>query len=389
MPWSSLRASVLSVLCGALLATVADAGAPGGDQSGSEREMSPRDRSVIVEKLKRGGQRPPSLFIEPELVQKERLEFLRKYSGVGTNRRPLYEQYIDIIGANGIVDILHMVSPGCHDEAHDLGRIIYERVKDVAHAIDTCADSCSSGCMHGVVMEAFGEGRTPAVAPSSTEAASRKRAMNELCSKDSDVTMSYRRGDCAHGVGHALMFLANYDIPRAVRSCRDFDEVPMMYYCVTGVYMEYVDARDATDATTKSALYPCDESPYPAACARYKMLHLARRYYAEGRPTADLVRECEKLAGKYRLGCFHGLGNAHMRGIDQGAISIKTVCLHGSSTEQAMCIEGAIERMAKDTDRRAREVCQELEGPNRKTCLTAARNRLYSLTKDLRLYLAE
>jgi hypothetical protein len=165
-----------------------------------------------------------------------------------------------------------------------------------------------------------------------------------------------------------------------------------MYYCVTGVYMEYmenVDGRDTADARTRSTLYPCDESPYPAACARYKVRNVAKRFSAEKRRMADLVRECDSLAGKNRLGCFHGLGNAYMRGIERGRISIRDVCLHGDGTDQFMCIEGAIERMAKVNEGRAREVCGDLEGPNQETCLTAVKNKLYSVDKDLSLYLAD
>jgi hypothetical protein len=383
------RASLLAFFCGVLLATAA-AGGPGDERvPGSEPEMSPQDRAGLVEKLTRGVQSPASLFVDPQSVRRERVEFFVKYRRVGEKRRPLYEQYIDVIGANGILDVLRTVSPACHDEAHDLGGVIYDRLKDVAEAIRTCADTCSSGCMHGVVMTAFGEGRTPVVAPPPTEVVSRKRAMNDLCRNDSEIASSYPRGDCAHGVGHALMFLSNYDAPKAVEACRDFDGIAMMYYCVTGIYMEYVNQHDRADTLTKRPLYPCDESPYPAACARYKMVHVARRYYAAGRPTEDLVRECEKLAGKYRLGCFHGLGNAHMEAIGSRRMRIQDVCLHGTPREQSVCIEGAIERMAKDTDRRAREVCEELEGQNRQTCLTAVKNRMYSLDKDLTLYLAD
>lgn len=417
MTSSSLRARVLAFIGGALLATGCQGAPPDDDLSASEREMSTADRAAIVEKLKGVAPGLQSLFVDPDRVQSERAEFLEKYRSIEIgnpgmwgrmlrrlrlastqtrqaepiNWRPLYEQYIDVIGANGIIDMLHSVSLQCHDEAHDLGRIIYERLKDVSHAIGVCANSCTSGCLHGVIMEAFGEGQNPTVSASPAEIASRKRAMNALCDEGWDPTDSYQRGDCAHAVGHALMFLANHDIPRAVQSCRDFDELPMMYYCVTGVYMEYVeyvDPRDAPDARTRSALYPCDESPYPAACARYKMQRVAKRYSEDGR-VKGLVRECENLAGKYRLACFHGLGNAHVSRIERGRISIRDVCLHGTATEQTMCIEGAIERMAKVNEGRAREVCGELEGQNHETCLTAVKNRLYSVDKDLTLYLAD
>jgi hypothetical protein len=75
--------------------------------------------------------------------------------------------------------------------------------------------------------------------------------------------------------------------------------------------------------------------------------------------------------------------------IAQGRMSIKTVCLHGADAEQFMCIEGAMERMAKYYDARATQVCAELQGKPHDICLMAVQHNMYNLHKDHSLYLAD
>jgi hypothetical protein len=153
--------------------------------------------------------------------------------------------------------------------------------------------------------------------------------------------------------------------------------------------MEYVTERDLEDSKAKSLFYPCDTYDYPAACARYKMVHVAERHYQANKKIEELARECEKLTGKFRLGCFHGLGNAHMWPIASGETTPTKVCGRYDGNDRFMCIEGAMERMAKFHEQRAREVCQELESEDRRICLAAVEHKMYHLKKDFALYLGD
>jgi hypothetical protein len=213
--------------------------------------------------------------------------------------------------------------------------------------------------------------------------------MDAVCFKNEEMTSSYSPGDCAHGVGHALMFLSGYTVPEAIEACKAFDNTAMKYYCATGAYMEYYVEKDVEDAKTKSLFYPCDTYDYPAACSRYKAAGVAIRHYRAGKTVQEFVQECEKFQGKFRLGCFHGLGNAHMYSIVVGKTDIKDLCLTGTADEQFMCIEGSMERMAKYHKEAALRVCEQFEGRNKETCLTAVDNGMYNMNKNLSLYLAE
>jgi len=356
--------------------------------SGRVHEME--DESLEMGKPSTGVPAFDLLYVDPNKVKKQRKKFVAVMSQTGTKRlRPLYEQYIDLIGANGILDGIEKLWPKCHTEAHDLGKVIYAKVQDIGKGLRICADRCHSGCMHGVLMGAFAEAQPTHHHGDHIDLTALKPVINNLCHKNTEMTSLHSPGDCAHGVGHAFMYLTGYSVPQAMKQCADFDAPSMKYYCATGAYMEYVTEHDARDARSKSLLYPCDTSDYPAACLRYKMVHVARRHYSQGKQTEELIRECKNLTGKFRLGCFHGIGNAHVISIGTGRMSIKELCLSGTENEQLVCIEGVIERLAKYRTDMALKVCEDLEGKNKDTCLAAVKNKMYPMDKDFRLYLSD
>lgn len=327
------------------------------------------------------------LFVDPRGTEKQRAEFIQALLRVGKHNRQLVEISLPVIGANGALDGIESVWPKCHSQAHDLGKVIFARVRDVGMGLLVCADRCNSGCMHGVLMEALatiGE-----ASPHHMDLAVLRPAIKDLCQRNPVMTASYSPGDCAHGIGHALMNLAGYEIPEAINACQENENQAMEYYCATGAYMEYMAERDPQDATTKSVLYPCDQYIYPAACARYKMVHVVRRHYAAGRTTEELRALCSSLTGAVRRGCFHGLGNAHMGLIAAGKIDIRPVCLGLGNVEEFVCIDGAMERMAKFHPDIAVRVCDQLDGKNKAACLAAVSRKMYDMKKDLSLYLAK
>jgi len=95
------------------------------------------------------------LAVAPKTVVKERHDFVEKLMRAGKDKRALYDEYLDVIGANGILDGIEHVWPRCHEEAHDAGRVIFARVRDLGSSLRICADRCTTGCMHGVLTEAL------------------------------------------------------------------------------------------------------------------------------------------------------------------------------------------------------------------------------------------
>lgn len=336
----------------------------------------------------------PELFVDPSSVQRERNDFranLKKSGRMTAGKRDFYARAVPVIGANGVLDVITELWPKCHSEAHDLGKVIFADVRDIGTALRVCRDGCYSGCMHGVLMEAFGGARDSDDPDGHVDVALVRGMMNDLCDKNETMTSSYSPGDCAHAVGHALMVLSDYVINEAVTLCDEFASKPMAYYCATGAYMEYVSERDRGDTTAgRSLFYPCDTHRYPAACARYKMVHVVGRTYRNFSSIRALASACEELSGFWRLGCFHGLGNGFMGLIATGKVAIDDLCLLPSMThdDRFVCVEGAIERMAKYHPERAREVCaNDLKGWEQEVCAHSIEQGMYNMEKDFSLYI--
>lgn len=335
---------------------------------------------------------PDSLLNIPlERTVAARQEFLQAYRAGGRQRaRELYEEFLPRIGANGIRQVVESQFPFCHTEGHDLGKLIFSKLRDVGASLESCADACTSGCMHGVLMEFFTDSSSMAGSEhhdhsaqlTAAEVASRIPTFCETAA----VTRMYRAGDCAHGVGHAVMFLSNYDIPAGIELCDRFPSYALRYYCATGAYMESRNHPDARwDYPQRGPFYPCDRAVYPAACFRYVMLNTIRWHHPRG-GTLDLQRQCATLTGKYRLGCFHGLGFAHLSQLLRGTKTLAEVCGFGTRDDQTVCLEGAMERLGRFTPVLAAERCESLTDWRRGVCQKAASRKMYDMEKSFAMY---
>lgn len=343
---------------------------------------------------------PLLLQVPLENTERERAEFLAEFRlREGFILRDLYEKWIDVIGANGIIHEVQGMYPTCHDRGHDLGKVVYAKIGNIGEALRTCENACYSGCMHGVMMEAFSvEGTAvPGVDMGVWESGAHaeiedvKGKMREMC-EDAlfEEGSEYSPGDCAHGVGHALMFISDYEIDSAMEMCSYFDSEIMDYYCATGAYMEYVTQNPdiLDDPNNPLDFSPCDTASYPAACFRYKLTRSAYYHYVAGGTFQDFYAACQEFEGNVRLGCMHGFGNAHAQFLVRGEISLQQVCLHGPDEEQYVCIEGAMERIGRYHSDVAPGLCGALPNSWQKDlCFHAIENQLYSMDKPFELYL--
>ena len=330
-----------------------------------------------------------TLYVDSSLSVAKRAEFKRELTTAGRvgSKRALYEKYLKDIGANGILDGIEELWPKCHSEAHDLGKVIQANVKDVSTSLLVCRDGCYSGCMHGVLMEAFAGARDAADPEGHVDVEIVKGKMDEICEKDTTMTSAYSPGDCAHATGHALMVLADYHVDEAIDYCDEFTNPHMRYYCATGAYMEYSGERDRIDvAAGARTFYPCDVGKYPAACARYKMVYVISRLVKKRSDVAKLIRSCNQLDGAYRVGCYHGAGNGFMGLIAMKKLALAEVCGEARGDDRTACIDGAMERMSKYHHERAKEVCTTISGDDKKQCEAAVGRGMYDMDKDLSLY---
>jgi hypothetical protein len=289
------------------------------------------------------------------------------YRRAGSATRPVFDMYLPILGTATLLDYLERRFPDCHSQGHDLGRALYALRKDVGIALREVGTRCSSAVMHGVIGEAFG----------TTDLGSIARTMNEFCAADA-VAEIHRPGNCAHGIGHALMFTTGDDVDRSLNACLYFSVPGMRYYCATGVFMEYLVPK--RKGMARPVLHdPCDLYPrYAAACYRYR----AKTMLSElGGDRDRLLRECQSLQGSLRLGCFHGLGATLTGRLIGDPALLGRFCGRGDAKDRIMCIEGAIEKLADQDETKAMSACAMLEGGDKEVCTAAAKWKMYRLDK--------
>jgi len=310
----------------------------------------------------------------PEVVELK-TKFTVDYMLKAGQRRQVYEKYLGTLGTQGILDVLEERNTFCHDEAHELGRAVYAHFMDVGQALSECGSRCSSACMHGVLKEAFGNSSLDQV----------RSQLATVCTQGAMADIR-RPGNCAHGMGHALMMVASNDVEKAIDGCAGFPSPAMGYYCVTGVYMELFNQAAEWAGKSQSPFYPCDTyTRFPAACYRYQA---ARMLAALGGDRAKLAEMCRSLPADQRRGCFHGVGFTAMAAVAKDPHLITTSCPEQPAEEQTMCLEGLVESFAAFEPEKAVESCGHLQGQAAEICQAAAREGTYRLNKpSLPLYL--
>src|SRR6185369_5820861 len=268
-----------------------------------------------AEEFEMGGSAPPPAegrAVDPAVLAK----FKEEYMAAGEDPRPVFEQYLPLLGAAALLDFLEETYPACHGQAHDLGKALFTASQDLGAALRTCGTRCTSGCMHGAVAEAFGSSSMAAITAQ----------MNTFC-EQGEMARLHKPGNCAHAFGHAFMLVNGGDVQRSIDACLGFSEAAMQYYCATGVYMEKILTGPPPVTPPPSRLYPCDQQPlFPAACYRYKAVELLDRFGSSAR----LTHTCLQLKAQERRGCFHGLGHATTAIIAKHPAQLIRLCRHGN-----------------------------------------------------------
>jgi hypothetical protein len=244
--------------------------------------------------------------------------------------------------------------------------------------------------MHGVFMEAFAPNAEKENPELGAFAGSKHVELEDIVKQAETFCgegLGYQVGDCIHGIGHAFMFLNEYDMEKGVEACSALSSRGKEFYCATGAYMEFVYNRP--DGPIEGTITePCEGALYPAACFRNRLSDRIGAYYQRKEGTfADLAKACLAMERKDELGCFYGLGLSHMEPLVDGQLTLDQLCGAGDEDDQHVCVEGAIERIGRYHPEKTRGLCLQVTGARRETCLEAAGHGLYSLEKSFELYL--
>lgn len=262
----------------------------------------------------------------------------------------------------------------CHNKGHNIGRVIFDKTKDLNQSLQICSSRCTTGCFHGVLMELFGQDSEHLTLNSI------QKKITTICDLNL-IQSKVEKGSCIHGMGHALMNLSDYDLNKALSYCSLYQEPGLIYYCVDGAYMER-DSKMADEDIKVGMGYPCDQYSFAPACYKYK---ISRKF---GSNYDQAISYCLTLKDlSLQHGCFHGLGYSYFEQIDQNNNLLEYICSKGDSVGKKMCIEGAIGVLTVLDTPKSIKLCESFKNEtDKKTCLKEASIGNLGLDRDFTNY---
>jgi hypothetical protein len=295
----------------------------------------------------------------------------------------VFEDSYNTIGPELMLDVLNE-NPACHDEAHNLGRVIYAHTQDLGESLAICQSKCTDGCIHGVLLGMFNAPlNTDDPSPQELTPATQSE-IADTC-KNSEILKYVNIGDCYHAVGHVLDALSEDQIPTAIGLCQSIFKNAgpgAIYYCATGVYMQG-GIDDDVAASTTDKLYPCDVNAYPAACYRYTLDYLFNLPDQYQEATAL----CLSLQGDQQHGCFHGLGFNSYSMVYNDPSSLSQLCGSGDAIDKQMCMEGALDILYEFYPTLDASICDQFTGGDKSICVEASAVKNTGMNRDFALYM--
>jgi hypothetical protein len=191
----------------------------------------------------------------------------------------------------------------CHPVVHSIGRETFRLKGNIHDSFNACDQTCHSGCYHGSV-ERFLRGDdiyTVTRHPSQNEL---KQKATAACDPNTPLRIRFQ---CLHGLGHALMFFANYELQQSLSVCDIFPDEWSQSSCYGGVFMENVfnAANEKKNFKDEDLHYPCNrlDSKYRSECYMMQTSHMSEA----GLSPEEMLAECAR-AGDYAIQCTQSIG---------------------------------------------------------------------------------
>ena len=186
----------------------------------------------------------------------------------------------------------------CHEQAHHLGRMAYERVG--ATAVAEASHECHSGASHGATEAMFKDRGTELL----------ETDIDEICG---EMINGFYAHQCLHGVGHGLMAWTEYELYDALGHCDRLQAQMGRESCYSGVFMENVvgglsgSMGNVTRFLSDDPHYPCNalDDRYVRHCYFYQTSRMVVLFRGDFGEVADACAEVPLDATSY---CFLSMG---------------------------------------------------------------------------------
>lgn len=240
------------------------------------------------------------------------------------------------------------LSTNCHQAIHAIGRTAFHEYGSIAEAYGEADYSCWGGYLHGIVEAGVRSKDRIDVTP---------ELLRATCEEvRGDGTMSFPYFSCVHGIGHALMYVMNNNLPDVLIRCDDMNNVWEARQCANGAFMENLLANYSDH---RSDFLPKDDLHFPCNIVREKDQDVC--YLVQGRFILDHFEWdfakaflfCSELApSRIRTTCAEGLGTAVSNHSAYEPKRVVALCSLAPSPLDESCLYGALtdlEGVAGDT----------------------------------------
>ena len=268
-----------------------------------------------------------------------------------------------------------------HELAHLIGETAYARLG--TSGFRYCDSVFTFACYHGVILAAIRDQGYQQSVLLDLAAGCEKAGKN----RTADIS-------CAHGIGHGLMWVRNYNLLQSFEACDSVfqKDRELRFFCWDGVSMENVvrrgnlpDGMTSSPMDQKNMYAPCDTLPsqYQPACVR-EHVFLARLVVLN-RDTVKTSEYClHYLSEDVRQQCFGALGGALYQDDPQTPDRIIVECGKAPTKYYQNCI-GVASRHYGFSGRpeMANKLCESLGKSMSELCLAGvmeATDSLYTIS---------
>src|SRR6266550_1164908 len=125
----------------------------------------------------------------------------------------------------------------CHPVVHAIGRETFRLKGNIHDSFSACDQTCHSGCYHGSVERFLRGDDIYSESYKHPSQAELKQKATAACDSNTPLRLRYQ---CLHGLGHAILFFAAYQLQSSLEVCDALGDDWSRSSCYGGVFMENV-----------------------------------------------------------------------------------------------------------------------------------------------------
>lgn len=273
------------------------------------------------------------------------------------------------------------VFEACHSTLHFLGQYEYERINDISKALEKGNPICFAGFYHGILESYLAQKN---LSNSKDSVIALRKELPTLCKKNISKNIIKNYNECLHGLGHALMYATNGELPSSLELCDTLETKTDREWCYSGAFMENSTSSTNKDHPSKylrkdNPLYPCNtlDDKYLNMCYNLQGFYFAELANYNWPKTYDMCRQVPKL---YQESCFNSIGQSQV-GFSQDLNIEAQNCQNIAEIKyQNACVGGIVGALTEryNTLDRAIELCSIVNSENKQICY----NRLFNIIKN-------